>query len=86
MTGDFQERDEGATSSLQRAIVLLLLDRRGDPRPRVELHDALLDCGGADLDAALDDLEREGVIELTSSQARASRATRRLDALNLIGI
>jgi hypothetical protein len=86
MTGDIGEGREDGGIGLQRAIVLLLLDRQGEARSVAELRDALLGCEGIDLGAALADLAREGVLELTSSEARVSRSTRRLDALNLIGI
>lgn len=86
MAGRFDEVYEGVGASLQRAIVLHLLERPSERRSCLELHSAL--AGGAvlELEAALSDLEQEGVVELSGSEVRASRATQRLDALNLIGI
>lgn len=86
MAGQFEEVRGGGGTSLQRAIVLRLLERPSERRSRVELHEALASGTGLALDAALSDLEQEGVVELSGSQVRASRATQRLDALNLIGI
>ncbi|MHB1468439.1 MAG: hypothetical protein ACYCX7_04700 [Solirubrobacteraceae bacterium] len=85
MTGDY-EIVEVEETGLRRAIVLLLLDERDRTRPRLELLAALPGCDGDELDDALSDLEREGVVELTGLEVRASRATRTLDALSLIGI
>lgn len=80
------ETVEDEKSGLRRAIVLMLLDARGGPRPRAELFAALPSSDSAELNEALSDLERAGVVELGEDEVRASPATRMLDGLHLIGI
>ncbi|MHB1537363.1 MAG: hypothetical protein ACYCUM_09040 [Solirubrobacteraceae bacterium] len=85
MTGD-SDAGEVEENGLHRAIVLMLLDRGGEPRPLVELFGSLPGCGSEELREAVAELEREQVVELVGEDVRASRATRTLDALHLIGI
>lgn len=72
---------------LERAIVLHALgEDRNDDWARVELATEL---GGADpvaIRESLTRLEGEGVIELAGETVRASRATVRLDDLEMIAI
>lgn len=86
MATQFEEVDDGAGKSLQRAIVLHLLECVGERRLRVDLRIALGGEAERDVEAALIALEREGVIELGELDVRTSTATGRLDALGLIGI
>jgi hypothetical protein len=71
---------------LERAIVLQLLrdDREQEwstPQLAVEL-----DLEAPALERALSSLERDGVLCLGPETVRASRATRRLDELGLVGV
>jgi hypothetical protein len=71
---------------LERAIVLQLLTERGEQRSsRVELG-ADLDADADTLEAALQALNAEGVLCLGDRDVWASRAARRLDELELIGV
>jgi DNA-binding HxlR family transcriptional regulator len=85
MTGEC-ELGGGEVSGLRRAVVLMLLDERAQLRSVAELHAALPGCEREDLEAALAELERAGVVDLVGTDVSASPATRLLDALNLIGI
>jgi predicted transcriptional regulator len=86
MCASFRHRDADGDERLERAIVLLLLaDGRRQARSRSELA-AELDPDPAALERALDSLQRAGVVELAGADARASRAARRIDELELIGI
>jgi hypothetical protein len=71
---------------LERAIVLQLLrdDREQEwstPQLAVEM-----DLEAPALEHALGILERDGVLCLGQEEVRASRATRRLDELGLVGV
>ena len=71
---------------LERAIVLQLLrdDREQEwsgPQLAVEI-----DVEAPALERALRSLERDGVLCLEQDTVRASRATRRLDELELLGV
>jgi DNA-binding transcriptional regulator YhcF (GntR family) len=73
-------------SRLQRAIVLQLLrDDRAPRWSRLELASEL-DVDAAGLERALRELDAEGVVLLDPEEVWASRAARRLDELELIGI
>lgn len=75
-----------AGSQLERAIILQLLRDDREPKwSRVALG-AALGIDTISLDAALTELGQEGVVCLADGQAWASRAARRLDQLELIGI
>jgi DNA-binding IclR family transcriptional regulator len=86
MHGRASEAGGGGDQSLERAIVLLLLGgEREQGWPLGQLATEL----GADsqtLERALDGLSRFGVVSVEGGQALASRATRRIDELGLIGI
>ena len=72
---------------VERAIVLQLLrDDHEECWPRVELAHELRDCEPMILEQALTRLERDGVLHLDRSCAWASRAARRLDELELVGL
>lgn len=75
---------EGAR--LERAIVLQLL--RDDREPGWPIEELGLEIGteGPALAQALGRLSGEGVLCLVRERVSASRATRRLDELGLIGI
>ena len=73
--------------TIERAIVLQVLRDDHDERwPRAELGRELGDFEPAILELALERLECEGVLCLDGSDVRASRAARRLDALDLVGL
>jgi predicted transcriptional regulator len=86
MHASFGERQGDGDQRLERALVLLVLSGdREQGWPLAQLATEL----GADsqaLERALDALSRFGVVSLEGGQARASRATRRIDELGLIGI
>jgi hypothetical protein len=72
----------------ERAIVLEVLRSDHARRwTRAQLEDALSDVQPEVVESAFEDLASEGVIELVArDQARASRCTRRLNALKMISI
>jgi DNA-binding GntR family transcriptional regulator len=81
-----REPRAGDGPRLERAIVLQLL--RDDREPRWS-HEALLaelGVGEPVLEAALGRLDAEGVLCMSPDEVWASRAARRLDELELIGI
>jgi hypothetical protein len=82
--GRVQDRDAWRA---ERAIVLQLLrDDREERWSRVELVHELRDCEPAMLQRALTRLECDGVLHVDRSCAWASRAARRLDELELVGL
>jgi hypothetical protein len=73
-------------SGLERAIVLQLLSDEHERRwSRTQLG-AELNADALDLNAALQGLNREGVVCLAEQEVWASAAARKLDGLELIGI
>jgi hypothetical protein len=72
---------------VERAIVLQILrDDHEERWPRSELVRELRGFEPAIMERALARLEREGVLRLDGACVCSSRATRRLDELELIGI
>lgn len=86
MHASFDQRQGRGEERLERAIVLLLLsdDHRQAWSP--EHLAAELEADPPTLGRALDRLTQAGVVEFAGAAVRASRATRRLDELGLIGI
>jgi hypothetical protein len=85
MHASFAQLDDG-DRRLERAIVLLLLaDGQPQALPRGQLATEL-EADSAALERALDRLAQIGVVDLAGVEARASRATQRIDELGLIGI
>ncbi len=81
------QRDElQQQRNLERAIVLHLLEQ---PRSRLAsgaLARAIEEPDAAHVSQALQRLHEEGIIEVRSGLVSASRPTRALDDLNLLGI
>jgi hypothetical protein len=76
----------GSETRLQRAIILeLLSDDGGQQRTRTALA-SVLEVDADALDPALHALHGAGVIDTAEGRVWASEATRRLDALELIGV
>jgi DNA-binding HxlR family transcriptional regulator len=73
-------------SRLERAIILQLLRDDRDPKWSHEALRAELAIDEHSLEEALRALGEEGVVCLAEEQAWASRAARKLDELELIGI
>ncbi len=72
---------------VERAIVLQILRNDHDENwSRAELEIALGDTEQLTISDALARLEEEGVIELSGEIVLATRATRHLDALELLAI
>lgn len=72
---------------VERVIVLQLLrDDHPEQWLREELARELTDVAPGALDAALLHLERRGVVRRSGDLCWASRAIRRLDELDLIGV
>jgi DNA-binding HxlR family transcriptional regulator len=72
---------------VERAIVLQILrDDHDENWSRAELEIALGDTEQLTISDALARLEEEGVIELSGEIVLATRATRHLDALELLAI
>jgi DNA-binding HxlR family transcriptional regulator len=72
---------------VERAIVLQVLrDDHEERWSREELACEIPDFEPEVLDRALARLQREGILRLEEGCARATRAPRRLDELELIGI
>jgi hypothetical protein len=79
-----QDRDAW---TVERAIVLqLLTDDHEERWPRLELMRQIDDRRPAIVERALTRLEHDGVLCLEGSAVRASRAVRRLDELELVGL
>jgi predicted transcriptional regulator len=86
MHASFGQRQGDGDERLERALVLLLLsDERRQAWSPEELA-AELDTDRPTLERALDGLTQAGVVEFAGADARASRAARRIDELDLIGI
>ncbi len=88
MQGQAQERQRGGDLwMVERAIVLhTLRDDHQERWARTELAREISDLQPAVLDEALAHLERDGVLHREESTVWATRAARRLDELQLIGI
>jgi DNA-binding HxlR family transcriptional regulator len=87
MLGEPERVQEGDVWMVERAIVLQILsDDHEQHCPRSELKRAIYDVEPATLERALVRLEHEGVLHLEGSGVRASRAVRRLDELELVGL
>jgi DNA-binding HxlR family transcriptional regulator len=72
---------------VERAIVMQVLRDDHEQRwSRAELACAISDHSTATVDVALSRLRRDGVLRRGESCVCASRATRRLDELELIGL
>jgi DNA-binding HxlR family transcriptional regulator len=72
---------------VERAVVLQILrDDHEERWARAELAREIPDFAPAVLDEALTHLDRDGVLHREESSVWASRAARRLDALELISI
>jgi predicted transcriptional regulator len=71
---------------LERAIVLQLLRDDREQEWSSRRLAAEMDAQAPALEEALSSLERDGVLCLEQDAIRASRATRRLDELGLMGI
>lgn len=66
-------------------LVLIQVLGRKRGRERERMYRAL-DCGRAEVDAAIASLERAGVLTTTPRVIRASPALARLESLNLIAV
>jgi DNA-binding HxlR family transcriptional regulator len=88
MQGQADERQCGGDLwMVERAIVLQVLREDHEERwARAELAREIPDFDPALLDEALAELERDGVLRREARAVCASRAARRLDALELISI
>ena len=88
MQGQAEERQRGSDLwMVERAIVLQTLrDDHQERWARAELAREISDFELTVLDQALAHLERDGVLHREESSVWASRAARRLDELELIGI
>jgi predicted transcriptional regulator len=86
MHASFGQRQGDGDERLERAIVLLLLT--GERRQAWSLGQlaAELDADQPALERALDRLTQAGVVAFAGADVRASRAARRIDELDLIGI
>ncbi len=82
-----QTLEEDNTKRLERAIVLRVVGEGRDRRcSRADLAEALDDVAPDALASALARLDGEDVIALEGPTVRASRATVRLDELELIAL
>jgi DNA-binding HxlR family transcriptional regulator len=87
MQGQPERKRSRDTRMVERAIVLQVLrDDHGERWSRGELAGEISDFQPAVLAEALARLEREGVVHREGEQVWASRASRRLDELELISI
>jgi DNA-binding HxlR family transcriptional regulator len=88
MQGPIDERRrDGDPWMIERVIVLQLLRDDHEQRwTRAELVREIPDVGPELLDEALARLDREGVLHREESSVWASRAARRLDELELLGV
>jgi hypothetical protein len=72
---------------VERAVVLQVLrEDHGERWCRAELRSEISDFDAAALDGALTRLEQAGVLRRAGESVWASRATRMLDELEMIGI
>ena len=76
----------GGETQLERAIILELLSDDGEQRRTRAALESELGVDADALDAALRALSEVGVVHADERRVWASTATRRLDALELIGI
>lgn len=72
--------------SRERLAIELGADRPAPPSPKAVAAGAAGAGRDPDVEAGLRRLEREGVLCLSEQEVWASRATRRLDELGLIGV
>ncbi len=87
MQGQPERKRSRDTRMVERAIVLQVLrDDHEERWSREELVGEISDFQPAVLDEALVRLERDGVVRREGEQIWASRASRRLDELELISI
>jgi hypothetical protein len=88
MQGQFDGREpDGEVWIVERAVVLQVLRDDHDERwVRAELAEEVSDFEPAVLDAALGHLERDAVLGREGDSVWATRAARRLDELELIGV
>jgi hypothetical protein len=87
MSTDTGSADSRNVRKAERAIVMQLLrDDRGQRWEAVELANELADFDPALVERALVRLEGENVLERVGAYIWASRATRYMDGLELIGI
>jgi hypothetical protein len=87
MSGELEQLTDGDARKLERAIVLQLLrDDRAERWSVSELAVEISDFALGALERALLRLEHAGVVSWVGESVCASRATRYLDRLDLIGI
>lgn len=88
MQGHADEQRQGDDRErVERAVVLQLLrDDRAPRWARAELAREICDFRPAQVEQALGRLEREAVVLCEGEEVWVSRAVRRLDELELIGI
>jgi len=78
---------DGEVWLIERVVVFQVLrDDHEERWTRAELAEEASDCAPAVLDLALTYLERDGVLHREGEALWASRAARRLDELEVIGI
>jgi DNA-binding HxlR family transcriptional regulator len=85
--GPDRREPDGEVWRVERVVVLQILRADHDECwPSTELAGELSDLAPAVLEEALTHLERDGVLQREGDSVRATRAVRRLDELELIGI